>query len=753
MTDTDQHDPKSYQKSDETSEHAGYRRRADALARTLLDKRDDAIAWRASTGIERQWFEDEKFLGSGALDQPDMLDYATGEAFNHGSTARAKPRRSTVVVNIVRGRVEVAEGRFNDTVLPIDDHPFGLSITPDPDLPHMLQDNRPAVQHRQRVTLADGTPARMADIAHDQRVRAKEAMERMQTVIRDQFAECDYAGEARKSNYQAAGLGTGILKGPIVKQQVKTAWVPKKNRETGKTVHILEKHVSLQPSSHHVDIWDVYPSRGTKSNIQKTCEYIWERDEILPRDVRALIGTDGWLSDQLKDILNEEPVINMATVVEQRGKTYTPSTATGKLGSAYEMWTYYGDLDKRDLEALGCDCTDLDSGRTSACVIFINDRPVKIERNILDSGELPYDFFQWSRGDTNTPWGIGVARQIIWLQRIIIAAWRAMMDNARDSSGSTVILKKGTTPASGILEIGGKQLYYADDNEEDVRKAFQQFQLVSNQDDLQKIIELALRFVDLETTMPTIWQGEGRTVPETLGQTNIMVNSSNIGIRQRVKLYDDRVTKPHVTRYYTYNMLYNPRPEIKGDFVAVPSGVKYLAEKDQQAQGIADIYALKQDPDFRILIDWDKAAEQLVKAKRLDILKSQEDLNAARSKEAEPREPQDPTIAAAQIRAETELEKARINAALAEGKMQHEGQMKKVDMKIKMMEFALKKDLSLDQVQKDVNKLKVQLAISGASLGLQRELSSGTIGSEIKQVATPPTEPAGRAPDGQAFER
>ena len=148
-------------------------------------------------------------------------------------------------------------------------------------------------------------------------------------------------------------------------------------------------------------------------------------------------------------------------------------------------------------------------------------------------------------------------------------------------------------------------------------------------------------------------------------------------------------------------------------------------------------------------------------ALHLDILKTDEELKATKP----PEKQQDPRIAAAQIRAESELKKAEMtaNAAaeelklkrdatiaelqekakLAEADRQHESQMKAIDYNIKIMEFSAKTNMSLD-------KIKSELTRDAAKLNLQRDLSSG--GKAAEQIVTPASEPAPIAKPGHAFE-
>ena len=720
-------------------------RRLNNMADSLLAKRDEAVLYRASTGVERRWMEDQRALDSlSASSGRSMIDYATGEA----PAVTTGPVRSMAEINVLRGKRNVGAGRFEDILFPTDDKNYGLKVTPVPTLVKGLTDERPVIDTTTGQTMVDGEnkPVTASQVAAAKMAKATEAMDLMEDEIDDQLAECGYNGECREVIRASAGLGTGVLKGPAVVKEVRRAWI-KKEDETGE-VYVMETVEEDRPKSKWVDCRKCYPSPGCGSDIKKA-SYMWEYDEKLPRDVRALIGVEGYFDDVLMEILKEEP---QRIRVGYKRKPFIERD-TLEMGHAYEYWEYNGEVERDDLEALGLDVEDVGGKTLSACVVFINDRPVKVVLNLLDTMDMPYDFFQWEPVD-GSPFGIGLIRMGLWMSRVITAAFRTMMDNGRDSAGANVIIGHGIYPDDDRWEITGKKIWRSLKEVLDVRKVFHQFQLQNNQAELQAIIELAVRFLDLETELPMMFQGEKAEMPETLGATNIILDSNNIGLRSRVKRWDDQITRPHLTRYYNWNMQYSPKKEIKGDFSVIPRGASALLEKDQQTKALLNIIALRNDGRFDRDVDWGKAVKILVENLRLDILKDEEQKLADEQAEKE-NPPQDPKIQVAQIRSGGEMEKAKLvqesdmtelkfKAMEAEKQRQHEAALKEMEYQIRMMEFAQEKGITLEKV-------KAELAKEASKQNLQRELS--VVKASGPQVATPSVEPAGRAPDGQAYQK
>lgn len=748
----------------------------ESLTASLVEKRDRAIEYRASSGVERRWREDDAAFDGDSIYSSggtDMMDYASGQAPLKTSQGA---NRSKVVVNVIRGKCETAEGRFSDILLPVDDKNWGLETTPVPSISEAMKDKRLAAKNGTPID-SQGNPTdpenaiTISDVAKMDLDKIEKQMKAMEREIDDQLTECNYNAETRKQIKEASRLGTGILKGPNVVKNIKKKYAKKEDGTWG-----LEVKENFQPESYQVSCWNVFPDPDCEEDISRA-SYIWERSTILPRELADLIGVPGYIDSQIIKTLKERPIRLTTGYDDKQKKSYT-RYQTVDMGNLYEGWEYYGDLSRDDLEAMGVDLDhDEYSQMFSACVFMVNNNPIKVCLNTLDTGELPYDFFPWTIV-TGSPWGVGLPRIMMWLQRIITAAWRAMMDNAGDSSGVNVAISDKLEPADGKYELTGKKLwiYTEDEAGVDMNKLFAQFQVANNQPMLQNIIELALKFLDMETAIPMIFQGEQQKIPETLGATNIMVDANNVALRSRVKEFDDRVTDRHLKRYYHWNMQYNPKEEIKGDFSVDARGTSVLLQKDQQAKTLTQVMALKGDKDVARAVDWEKAIKNLFAALGLDILKSEDELKRFDEMMQKQPPPQDPRVETAKIRSDTDLKKAQLvqqsdineiqtkgalsekdlqfKADQAERDRQHELVMKKMEYDMKMMEFAEKRNMSLEQIKAklsgEVMKNKTKIKTDTDKLNVQVALTDQS-GRGPGGIVTPVVEPPQRAEDGKSF--
>ena len=110
----------------------------------------------------------------------------------------------------------------------------------------------------------------------------------------------------------------------------------------------------------------------------------------------------------------------------------------------------------------------------------------------------------------------------------------------------------------------------------------------------------------------------------------------------------------------------------------------------------------------------------------------------------------------AQLAAQTTLQAAKMDSDRDTIHVQAQTQQVQVMASVRIEELKLKREIAYLELQikkgieTDANKIK--LADTAMKLRVQKELAAAqmTMG---KQVVTPPTEPPGRAPNGQAYQR
>lgn len=740
----------------------------DSLGLSLSGKKSKAIEARASQGIDERFYRStEAYEGRDEVTRNYGSLRDTVQGYLSGSSQKTQTR-SKIVPNVVRAKVNTASAQLQDIALPTDDRNWDLRPSTNPELVEkMTRKDLGIYQNGQPVMLDDNGQQRQATVADIAKTDVEEAKKRakaMRDEIDDQLdisaGGCGYEGVVREIMFDQELLGVGVIKGPVITNRVKKVWMPISDGQ--RTVHVLQRIADQKPTSARINPWDIYPHPECGEHPRKFP--IWERiPGVTAADIRNYASVDGYLKDQIRKVLMEGP----KTAESPPDK---PNTQVVTEETVYEAWEYHGELTKDELEAAGCKCGSDDDVFTSysAVVVMINDTVIKAEIEILDTEEMPYDFFVTNR--VSGSWcGVGTAWLALSMQRVITAGWRTMLDNMGLFSGPQVVMKLGALqPADGVNEIRGTKLWYDVSDGDDVQKAFQVYEISAHQAEFANVIKMGMDFLDSETAIPQLMQGEQGQATDVLGGMNILLTQATIMQRRKLKCFDDQITIPHIGRYVDWNMQYNEKSEIKGDYEVQARASAALMDNEVQNRMIGSLIQVANNPEYAYGIKKWELLRRLVRAGRFDpadFVKDDEEIKAIEQQRQQQPPPPDPRIESAKIAAEARIQVEQLQAkeatehAIADAQMElqrqkFETQQKDLDRQNKLAIAVIDERLKSTQLtsgeRSTLAKIKAELAQTAAKLRVQKELSYNV---QAPQVSTPPVEPAGRAQPGQAYPR
>ena len=678
--------------------------RLESLGFALAEKRDEWIAARQASGIERRWLEDhDQYMGQDAATKQvaSMMDSAQQgfPVLNRQGTAQ----RSTVFINITRPKTNTAEARVSNMLLPTDDRNFGLKPSPTPDMgkaSHLIAQLKASAPQPTAQAPADpaaampggppgppgipGSPVPampgqpMAPVpqpvsalqqALDQHAQtqaaANAAAQAMQDEVDGQFQSCNWNGECRAMIHDAAVYGTGVLKGPYVVSRITKSWRPMSDGQA--TVHQLETSRDIHPASCRVSPWNVYPDPACGADIRSGAG-VFEKYDYTSKQLRELTEQPSFLKGQIAKVLAEGPGTGgEKTELEKRKQT---------VKSAYTVWEYWGEFDPDDMRSAGVEVEDGHAGLISGCVIMVNSTVIKGFLNPIETGDIPFDFFPWE-ADDETPWGYGVPYMCRSAQRVMNAAWRQLMDNSGNSLGPQIILKPGIVqPADGQWTISGNKVWNCMDESVDVRSAFTSIDIQNHSKELEEIIKLAHEFADEESMVPQIAAGEKGNAPDTVGGMTMLMNSINVVLGRIAKSFDDRVITPHVGRYVDWNMAYSDKTEIKGDHQVQARGTSALLVRDIQNQTLIQFGQFQGSGVISPMVNWENWIKAVLKAQHVDssmILKTDQEIQALASQPGQP--PIQLQIAQLKMQSDQQAGQAKAQSDMALQQARFQGQM------------------------------------------------------------------------------
>jgi len=671
------------------------------LYSAISSERDEWIAARNSSGLEREWAKAEALYDGREVGEEG--DGSLRDVLRNGprSTSRGKEaQRSRVRINIVAPAVDNQVARVCEILLPVDDKNWGIRPTPNPSVSQALSDHRP-VQDPLGNSL--GTVSQLASDVQMQALAACRAMERE---IDDQLTDCQFNGESRKVIFSAAKLGTGVMKGPFVKRVEERKWM------VGGGHAVMQVEEKFIPVSCAVNIRNLYPDPSCGDDIQRG-KGIYECKDLTRKELRELAKRPGYDPDAIRKVLRQKPMIVDAAEGQVR--------KGDSIDDLYQVWEYHGEVDPEDFQLVKQRANPLadDSAQGdplvvfAGCLIIVNDVIIAALPMMTADESLPYDFFPWKSID-GAPWGTGIPAAMETQQRVVIASWRQVMDNAGITVGPQLIMKKSAiTPQNGRYEIRPNKVWFANDDLDDVRSAFTIVQIESRIEELLKLCDSAMQFANQESATSPMMAGEKQQAGETLGGMTMRWTSANGIHRMRVKMYDDRITRPHLTRYYDWNMQNSDKQEIKGDYQVDARGSSTLIERDIQNQAMSNVAAMFQNPVFAPMLKPEDALKATLKSWKLDpdeFMKTDEEI--AQQNQAQAQAAQQNPQGQLDAKTQAQIQMQQLDLQNQQAEREHEEQMQGTHEENRMHEIQMQDNAQQQRMseQHETNQVKLQMA-------------------------------------------
>lgn len=615
-------------------QYAAHRReKLQDLHRLFAAQRDDWVKYRAQSGVEQRWREAQALYFG---DEAEATSNAFIETLKNGPQSKSKAGnapRSKVVINIVRPKVDQAVARMCEILLPVDDKNWGIKPTPVPEVVANMVGN-----HAPTATPDGQLTGQTADQEAQMVTKGiKDKASKMEAEIDDVLTECQYNGEQRKAIEDGVRLGVGMLLGPYPSHSSKRSWVPSQDGTMQ-----LRISTEVKPSTMRVDPWDVWFDKSCGNDHQRGAGF-YHRRYATRKELRNLVGLPGYDADMIREVLLSKPT--RTKVAEGRIMRSECNE------DSYEMWVYYGQVEPEQMHLLSESMHDPLSDVENGVIIMIEEKVIGAMESWVADGSLPIDLWCWRKAD-DMPQGYGLPSELSHQQRVVNAAWRQVMDDAKASlGGQFVIKKKMITPQDGSYDMYPQKVWLASDELEDVRQAMHSFEFANHSPALLSIATAAMQFADQETSMPQMMGGDKGSAPETVGGMIMLSNNSNTVLRLRVKLYDDSITRPHIRRHFDWQMANSKKAEIKGDMEIDARGSTSLIERDIQNQATINLANVTNNPRYQAFLDPKEELRVILKAFRVtpeDIMLSDAKIEQNQQAAAQ-QPPQDPRILSAQM--------------------------------------------------------------------------------------------------------
>lgn len=555
----------------------------------------------------------ERYKASRTVKEQEWLNAV--QAYNGHYTETEKKRiaerdGSMLFLNITRAKTDAFAANISDILLPTEEKNWGIEHTPKPSIKSAAKTSNVIGKTPQ------GNPITVADVAEGIKQVAKEACEKMELLMEDQLAECNYNAEMRDGIDYMCQLGTIVLCGPTKAPVRRMRW----EQVDGGVFELVPDKAAGKPEYRAVDPRHFYPDPNATKFSE--CEDVFETMFLTARSLRALAKSQGFNEQAIKDAIDEGKAALPQWYQALRSESgQNNQVVTG----VYEAWMWHGDIDPQNLAALGADTDtfDLDKPRIPACIWGVGNTVIYASVNPMDTGDMPYSV-RALIPDTTSIFGHGVPWAAKNAQESLNSAWRVLHDNAQMSSSPQLAINRlFISGADGNNTLKSRKVWnieHPTDAEAvvDVRAAMQFFTVPNNSAELLNILKTALELLDQELNFSLMMGGvTNENSPDTAKGTQILYNAGRVVVRRVVKGIDDDITVPNIQRLYDWNMQFTDDPTIKGDFNIIAKGSSVLMERQEQLQAMTQSAQIVLNPQFDHVFDADVFLETYAKNLRL----------------------------------------------------------------------------------------------------------------------------------------
>jgi len=588
-------------------------------------------------------FEDSE-NGRRSFEHRWLQAYKNFRGIYDSTTQYRDSERSRVFIKITKTKVLSAYGQIIDILFANKKFPIVVESTPIPDgiakYAHMsdptdelrspfgfpgdgmgLDPGETEINFGKYQNIADSLTKGPAMPGMPQLEPAAEAARALENTIHDQLLDTDAVNVLRYAVFEAALLGTGIVKGPFNFYKRLHRWERGGNGEREYTPE--EKIV---PRIEHVSAWDFHPDPSATSI--EDCEYVIQRHRLNRQQVRALLNRPYFDADAVENVLvkgpNYEDKYYEDTIRED-------DTQPNYNESRYEILEYWGVLDASMAKQVGLDLPDsvsgLDQVQINAWVC--GSEVLRCVLNPFTPARIPYHAVPYEINPYQI-WGVGVAENMEDAQLLMNGHVRMAIDNLALAGNLVFDVDEASLVPGQNFDIFPGKVFRRQSGV--TGTAINGLKFPNTAPENIQMYQISRQLADEETGIPSIMHGQtgvtgtGRT---SSGLSMLMAQGS-MSVKTVIKNIDDYLLKPLGEAYFQWNMQYNEdQPDIVGDLSIKPKGTSAVMQKEVRSQRLTTLLQTVSNPMLAPFIKLPNLVRELAISQDIDPEELVNDLDEA----------------------------------------------------------------------------------------------------------------------------
>ena len=226
----------------------------------------------------------------------------------------------------------------------------------------------------------------------------------------------------------------------------------------------------------------------------------------------------------------------------------------------------------------------------AANVWILGDIIIKANISPIEGVTIPYHFYYYDKDDTSI-WGEGIPRIMRDAQKLFNAAVRAMLDNAAISAGP--IIEANTDlldPDEDPTDLFPFRVFLRDGQGADaMAQAIRVYSLPSHTNEFMTMINFFMSATDEVTAIPRYMYRDTQNIGgagKTASGLSMLMGAANVTVKDQIKNFDEGITLPFIKGLYYWNMEFNPKENIKGDYEVMAKGSTSLIAREVKAESL-----------------------------------------------------------------------------------------------------------------------------------------------------------------------
>lgn len=572
--------------------------------------------------------------------------------------------RSRAYPRLTRVKTISVVSRLMNLMFPGSERNWALDASPSAEM--APQDVQAAVQAYSAKLQAEGLPNQIDDSVVQVAVQklAEERAEMLSKLIDDQLQELggdqslDYLALNRKVCFSGVLYGMGVLHGPFVRYDSAVKW------ESAPEGFVPRVRDIFKPQFDFLPVWDFYPDMTAKTMAAADSWFI--RKVMSRSQLRQLANREDFMGSEIKKYLSQNGQGNykareFETELKSIGVAAHVNDQRADPAGRYEVLVYYGPISAQKLAQVGVEVAEKDMAEEIEAEIWmVEGRVIKADINAwrkLGVKMRMFHTFIYDEDDTS-PVGVGLPGTMRDSQMSVAAATRMLLDNASVTCGPMLEVNKALLGVhQDTTSVEAYKIYERDDDMSTAQfPAVRQINIDSHIAELEKIIEMFVRFADMETFVGPATGGDMERAPSepmrTAAGASMMRGDAALPFKDIVRNFDG-FTQSLILSLVQFNRKFNPGQAQAGDYDVIARGATSLVAKEMRGMQI-DSLAQTMSPEDMDYVDRRKFVEARFKVRDLEGMLLPEDEvmrnQAMRSQQADQQQQLQQEVIRAEIR-------------------------------------------------------------------------------------------------------